>query len=401
MNIYEKKILLIILLFLIISLSAQEISKLKAYEKRLQNLEQEYVQLLKKMSQIYAKQGRYNKAVSLLEKTLHLVTIAEKKKIVDTIKIYSKNLSKQTRARLVSFHLLHPYSRTPLNLEVIKLNGKKIKQGKEYSLKPGEYHLKVSPHPKSMALINEKIYIPAGTWSYKVTRFLLYPPPVPIIHITGDYPLNEDLIPDVFTLNGKSVQKGLMLKPGIYKMVLKKSGYYPIVKRISFTPSPKPFYIKEKMISKPRRLGIKVKSHHNGKEIKPDFIMIAGQKIHNRHLVKPGSYQITIQKKGYETFSNFLRIGPGENDYFFQCTLACLPVKITYKIIADFSGKKIIPDLIIINDKQITETTRVMPGKYILQVEKIGFHKLIKDIVIKPGDATFLFKKYLKLCHVK
>ena len=202
----------------------------------------------------------------------------------------------------------------------------------------------------------------------------------------------KKLIPDVFTLNEMPIGDRSTVKPGMYNLVIQKEGYFPVIERINIKPDPQAYLLKYRLISKPRKLNVIVKSSFNNSKINPDTMILGTENIKDGQNIKPAVYALLIKKKGYKSLSDEVIIEPSEKPYLLERTLEALPVVVKYQLTNDFDGKLTTPDVITLNDKPIDQKTAFLPAKYNLKIEKIGYNPIRQEVLIEPSDQPYNIK---------
>lgn len=311
----------------------------------------------------------------------------------------------ETRPRLVELVFLDAYNGSVLQPDEVLLGDNKLTPGKSQILKPGMYKLVVQL--SGYAGLSEDIEVPVGVGPYKITRNLLAIQRELVPVITSDYTKGALLLDDinVFTLNDipihtmKDANTGkVFIKPGKYNIFVRKVGYQEVKTTVDVSPAPEAYKFEKQLESKPRVLDIAVKSSFPfaGPEgLTPNTLKLGARDVKNKDTIKPGEYALSIKHKGHKSVQEQVTIEPAETPYPLAYTLETLPRKLRYQVTSDFDQQNIEPDLINIDDKNITQDSKVIPGKYTIKIEKLGYYPKKMEVTIEPSDDDYLFTTIL------
>jgi len=301
-----------------------------------------------------------------------------------------------TRTRLVNFKFRDSLERDrDLTPDEILLNQQRLASSSEtMNLKPGEYTLKA--HLKGYSSVDDNIMIPVGVGPMTVEKFMTAIKRDVITDITGDFQPGKKLEVDILTLSNIPLGAGkTSVKPGPYNLVIQKDGYFPVLENVMIRPDPKEYLLKYTLVSKPRQVQATIKSSFQDAKMDPDSIVLGSQTIKSGQDVKPSSYALMITKKGYKSISDNIVVEPSSKPYILEKTMEALPVLVKYEISNDFDEKPTVPDVITLGEKLIDQKTAFAPGKYKLTIEKLGFNKIEKELLIQPSDQVFVIKETL------
>lgn len=326
-------------------------------------------------------------------------------KILASAQDYFLSERLETRTRLVSFEFEDSFDRRKLEPEEIFLGTQQVASSRDsLSLKPGEYGLRVKL--SGYAPLEEMISMPVSSGPYVIKRQLIAIKRDVHIDLTSDYSVGEEAVePDLLTLNDIPVVDRVPSQPSVYRttvkpdlfnVVIQKDGFFPVLERLTIPPGRKPFLIKHRLVSKPRKLLIQIKSSFSGEAIVPENIVLGAQEVKDGQLVKPGEYAVVIKEKGYKTISTSVVIEPSEESYTLSYTMESLPRPVQYQLVSDFDNQEVVPDLITLNDKIVDQKTDFLPGKYAVKVEKRGYHPKELEVVIEPGTEPYVISTVLE-----
>lgn len=197
-----------------------------------------------------------------------------------------------------------------------------------------------------------------------------------------------------------SNQKKIEVKPARYRLEIEKVGYENIHKEIVVgprDPNDPPYPIKEKLQAVKRPLIIKLDSDYDPANfaLKADLMLLNNEPIESGTKLKPGSYTLTIRKKGYNEVEEKIKIDPGTEDFVFKKTLEAKDRLLVYDVRGE-DGKKVDPDKVTLNETEYKENSKIAPKKaYAIKIEKKGYEVKSINIPIEPSDEPFKLKESL------
>jgi len=191
---------------------------------------------------------------------------------------------------------------------------------------------------------------------------------------------------------------------------LHKKGYYPVVKQLSLLPEIEYSELLETMLAKPRKVEPQISEDFYLQESVPvDEIsltqMIKGQlvgkpmQVVDKEEFKPGSYQLFIQKSGYEDLRENITIYPDEGPFILRRSLRSKMRDILADIRGDFNARgtdEVTPDEISLNGRQIHSDSKVKPGEYKLAIKAEGYEPIIRTMIIEPDERKVQINEFMK-----
>lgn len=312
-----------------------------------------------------------------------------------------------SRPRLVRFVFFDTFDGKSLTPDDVFVKEQKIVVAEDQNLKPGKYFLKV--RLVGYGNIDEEVEVPVGVIPnpYIIEKRLTAIRREVQTKIKNDF--TNDIVEmkniNLFTLNDTPIDSyrdssssKIYVRPGKYTAFTQKQGYFEIIRVHQITPGGTPYLIEETLISKPRKLEITTKSSFPfaPKEgVTPDSMKMGVQDVKTGDSLKPKEYQLEIKKKGYKTIQEQVLIEPAETPYILNRTLEALPRQVYYELISDFENKPVEPEVITLNDQNITQNASVIPGKYVVKIEKVGYKSQKMEIIIEPSDDRYLIQTLL------
>lgn len=228
--------------------------------------------------------------------------------------------------------------------------------------------------------------------------------------ITGEFPANEKIEPEYFTLNGKDARDN-KFKPGKYSLVIQDPSYYGIRRNIIIPPGEKHFIIKQKLLCRERIIKTKISFHPKAPlKLKPHTITLAPLLNPKKEIlvkdgikVKPGCYLLWIRKPGYKTIKVKTYIWPDTKPKIIKREMEAHKVKLDIKITYDIKPPKYLEDckVLLIDPKTLIPRffkhgKEVLPGSYLLDIQRPGYSfGERKHIHIFPGQKIYYIKEKL------
>lgn len=214
------------------------------------------------------------------------------------------------------------------------------------------------------------------------------------LKVKGDFDPTSLLIPD-------SVE---------FLLQIRKKGYFTISKPQSMLPEMEYTQIDEKMVAIPRQVEPRItEDFYRQGLVNPDEISLtqvednklSGKPIQvtEKEKFKPGSYQLSIRKQGYDPMVETVVIYPGEGSFSFDRELKSKLRKIQYRVQSDFTALgagQIAPDEISLNTQAVNEESLVKPAKYKLVIKEEGYEPIMKDVFIEPDERPYFINEYMK-----
>ena len=209
--------------------------------------------------------------------------------------------------------------------------------------------------------------------------------------IDSDYKPNVALQPDKIEVDGKNYPSGSTVDPGERQIGLHKAGYEVMNFKQDVPPGVEPFEMKKTLISKMRRVKVKVISDFSGQPIEePEVCNLSGRSVGD-HKFKPGGYELDIRHLGYHQLREKVEIEPGETPQEFTRTLIAKNRKIEPIVTFD---RKPLPDSQphVIRMSSLAQSIRIevgdelKPGEYKINIEKEGYNPLNERWILLPGE---------------
>ncbi len=315
-------------------------------------------------------------------------------KILASEKDYILSRRLETKTRLVTFEFLDSYDRRKLNPDEVFLGVEQIPAASTVNVKPGSYSLRA--RKKGYSSVDDNIVVPVSSEPYVVTKFMVAIKRDIMIEITTDFKPEEKISPDILSLNDMPVVDKASIKPGMYNLVIEMGGYFPVLERLDIPPDPKPYIIKRRLVSKPRKLAIVITTAFSGDPITPSSIVLGTQNVKDGQLVKPGEYAVLIKETGYKSVSESIVIKPSENPYNMVYSMESIVRMVQYRLVSDFDNQEVTPDLITMNEKILDKNSSFVPGKYTVKVQKRGYHDKQFEIVMEPSAEPYVITGVLE-----
>lgn len=231
--------------------------------------------------------------------------------------------------------------------------------------------------------------------------------------IYGDFPANEPIDPQSITLTGKDIRVHTFLD-GKYILRIEQPGYRNVKRVITLPNGDGKYFITHTMITIPRKIDfsgiVSEEMSEKGKRtitycknIKMIFhhVHASNKKIVAKEgdFIKPGAYFVEITKPGYFRIKKKVYIWPDTRTYRIKTFLSPRPRKLKVHITSKGNpSKKLICQTILMQGKKaqkITKFTRVIPGKYNIEIKKAGYKTKFLWIHILAGDTPYLIKDTL------
>ncbi len=205
---------------------------------------------------------------------------------------------------------------------------------------------------------------------------------------------------------------GSLLVPDTVEISIeaRKSGYYPLKKRVQLLPDVDLSKVAETMTTIPRKIKYRIlEDFYKKGEVTPNEIHLTlveqgnligkPMTISERESFRPGEYLLSIQKAGYEPISEFLTLYPGEKPLYLTRTLQSKLRTLRYEITGDFTQadgeNRVKPDEISLDKQAIEPECQVKPGHYQLVVRKEGYEPVIENFVIPPDERPYSLKRFM------
>lgn len=280
----------------------------------------------------------------------------------------------------------------------ISLNAQGINS--ESQVKPSEYKLIVKK--EGYEPITRNVVIEPDERVYFITEYMKSLPRELIFQVSGDYQPDVLFTPDEITLNGRPVKYGESIKPDVYRVMIRKKGYDAYADRVAIEPKKGAFVLKQMLNSSPRRVVLNVRAEFPANLLLyPDVCTLNNKDVAGEESFKPGNYELTIGRSGYEGITKTINIPPSDQPYEIQEILKPKPVELDIEITQDIlHDKNVQPVLTLINEKtnesiKIKDGDKVNPESYQLKVEMDGYETLVSKELIMPSEVPYKINKKL------
>lgn len=230
-----------------------------------------------------------------------------------------------------------------------------------------------------------------------------------ILEVTSELdkgPLNPDEATLQRFVDGKPVSESIDLKkeqdvkvkPGRYMLSIRKYGFEKIYEEVIVAPDLHPHVEKREPPAIAREVVSKLRGDWEpDKEVVPDEIKLDRQPFGFGTRKKPGSYNLSLSKKGYYPVDKTLIIKPGEDPVYVEETFKAKPRKLTYKVeIFDDKTQTFIdvtntPNVIVTLDKNPLQQGQFMPPKrsYEARCEIPGYDVELRTFDLEPDDKEY------------
>ncbi len=264
--------------------------------------------------------------------------------------------------------------------------------------KPGSYRLTIKK--RGYDAVVEPLIIYPGEGSFSFSRQLKSSLRSILYRVQGDFTAlgGGQIQPDEISLNGQLVKENAQIKPGEYKLLIKKEGYEPVTRTLMIEPDERPFYITEYMKALPREIIFEITGDYLKDEpLTPDEVTLNGRPIKFGESVRPDAYRIMTRKKGYDPDADRIIIEPKNGPYVFKKKLSSTPRRIQLNITAEFPPNlRIFPDTCTLSNRPIRGDESFKPGEYTLNVARTGYEPVTKQVKIPPDEVPYEIAEVLK-----
>jgi hypothetical protein len=264
--------------------------------------------------------------------------------------------------------------------------------GEKCGVKPGTYNLIIQK--EGYFPVIEKIYIGPDPTPYLLKHRLISKPRQLNVLIKSSFQ-ELTIKPDTLILGTESIiRDGQNMKPGVYALLIKKAGHFPLTDEVTIEPSEKPYLLRKTLEASPVPVKYEIGSDFDEKLIIPDVITFNEKTIDQKASFIPGKYNLKIEKIGYNALRNEILIEPSDKDYIIKETLITIPREIDATITGDFPVGERIEAEVTLNTKDIRDTA-FKPGKYQLDIQAPGYVSLKEEVIIQPAEEPYYFEKVL------
>ncbi|WP_372367873.1 M56 family metallopeptidase [Candidatus Uabimicrobium sp. HlEnr_7] len=285
--------------------------------------------------------------------------------------------------------------------DLIFLNGVDLKKQKFFA--PGNYNLLVSK--KDFKHIFKEIKIASSNKTFDISVSMeLSQKQVKLkkkdgevnvkYKITGDFPKEDPIDPEIISLNGLDV-RDQNFTPGAYILEIKQPGYIPVKEPIVINKGQGTFEFERELVTLERTLDVDIKfdcvTKDNSYSI---FLRPVSEdksfKIENGSKIKPNSYMMTIKKPFFFGIEHKLHVWPDDRNFVLSEKLVSRPVTVALEVMY---GDRInsSEQIVTLKKGQITHAVKtglsVKPGNYDLEIYHPRYASEAKSITIFPSNV--------------
>ncbi|BBM87236.1 hypothetical protein [Candidatus Uabimicrobium amorphum] len=224
--------------------------------------------------------------------------------------IYKRKLRSSPRQVIANIHASFPQMR--IRPEKLTLNGKPVLG---QCFKPGKYRLQIQR--RGYIPVDKIIEIPPAEQPYTIS-YMLDPKDVILVwNITYDVPPESNskyvlrLQRDVCSTYTNNTQK---VSPENYTYTITQPGYQTVKKNLLVMPRETPYVIHQRLIAQKRNVVVNVVDE-NGRFVVIDMIKFDGFMLDKTTLIKPGVYEMAIEKVGYAPIDKKVKVLASDKDF--------------------------------------------------------------------------------------
>jgi len=277
-----------------------------------------------------------------------------------------------------------------LTPDIMTLNETPI--GEKTTIRPGEFNLVIQK--EGYFPVIEKLNILPAPDVYEIKRVMQSRPRAITLVIKSSFD-DSKLTPNLVTLNEQPIKDGQELKPGVYNLAIKHTGYNPITEQITIPPSSKPFILEKTLEAVPVMVQYEIKSDYDDKPVAPELIVLNDKPVDQKTTFMPGKYTMKIEKTGYTPKKKDIVIQPTDLSYIIKEILETLPRDIDLKITGDFpAGQTIDPEIITLNGKDVRSNS-FKPGPYQLDIQMPGYQPIKENVQMEPGAELYYIERMM------
>lgn len=226
------------------------------------------------------------------------------------------------------------------------------------------------------------------------------------LNITGSFPINEPIKPEVITLDGLDIYKN-SFKPGKHQLKIQHKAYISVFKNIVIPSDSEKYLIKEILIAKARKIELDityyVKPDPNLTPHKVTLTLINNPKwkeITSGIFIQPNTYYLKITKPAYSTYEKKIHIWPDNKPLLIKEILLPKGRDLKLGIIYDVKPCKYLQPsqvTLICKPRNILHIGHfpVYPGLYLFEIYKPGYQNFHKEINILPSKKVYSLRAYL------
>lgn len=266
---------------------------------------------------------------------------------------------------------------------------------------PAEFHLDMrlaKPGYQTIEWGRHKQSLPAEKREIEVAVFMETIPRRVVPEITSD--IAGSTFPDLMSftpiIGGKPgpsqeiKEGGGVFKPGMYHVVIKKTGFEDIEEDVIIYPSEQPFVLRREIKAKHRPVIIEVDTDYDpGKAAKLDAILVNREPREGDIKLKPGNYTLLLRKRGFHEIEKDLKIIAGTDAIVIKEQLKAKERRLIFDIIGGVGGElgRVNPDVVTFDNNEVLNNTKIPPKKgYNVRIKKKGYADWAQSVVVEPSE---------------
>ena len=214
----------------------------------------------------------------------------------------------------------------------------------------------------------------------------------------------EKLLPEVVKLNDKPVNSGDSVTPGNYRLYASKAGYRDIDRAISIKAGRDPYVLNFAFELHQILVTFLFQDEKSQQPIQPDRAWLDKRPLGKGKVrLLPGQYNLQAEKKDYSPLQQKVSVLEGKDscditlsmtplvsrDVIVSIDYAMLPgemAPVAVMLISLKTGKK----------QKIDRQTKLVPGKYKLQIQRNGYQPIEEEITVPPGQGAYYLQRTLQ-----
>ena len=222
------------------------------------------------------------------------------------------------------------------------------------------------------------------------------------LRITGDFPANEPIDPEVVALDGVDV-RNRSFQPGRHQLTIDQTGYFSLKEELVIPAEAKIFKLERVLVTRPRIFSSQMRFDVTPSKLPwPVQVTIApisepdnAHKLVNGDSIKPGAYKIRIMSEGYHPIVKKVYVWPHNVPYIAKDQLIAAGVELR---IVGKDCRFFLIDLNTSVPHLLLDGLKVKPGTYDLKYENFKEHSVIRRrINIFPSSQPYVLGKPIAL----
>lgn len=320
----------------------------------------------------------------------------------------------QVKDRTINFNITDSKTSSRINPDKVTFSSRRVVDGAK--VRPGEYKVEVNKEGygdgKDGVTVepSDSPYVLNMKLTPKEKEKVVEKQPVKSNikfnwRIESEYENEEISNPDSLRVDGVEMSRGDAIKAGSHTVDVEHNGHQPISKKINVAADETEYVFKDVMRTLPRPVEAKIAYDvEPGSNLGATRVTLtpasggAAIEVESGTRVKPGTYELTVEKEAYRSYRGQKRIFPGSRPYEISLTLEAKPVVIKADISFDIAPPSNLEQHVITFIDKDTNIRRavypggsIKPGRYSYVVEKSGYTMQgnQKDINIEPSEDAF------------